>query len=523
MALSSVSQSGVMSENTPGSSGEQPEEQPQQADGHGAPGDTSGVPPRPDQQDGGQASQSEQAHQPGQAQESDRTREPGQAPSSYQHPGYEQYGSEQYGYEQPGPGQHGYQQANPYASDAYAGAWQNPYQQYTQPHGAPQESGQGAYYGSTMNAVHTPPAQRHRGRSRLVGGVVVLAVVVGAVGGGVGGVVGYELGHQNAQSPTVLDRPAPARTASTTPNGSVEQVAQKVLPSVVQLQTKSFSGGGEGSGIVLSSDGYILTNNHVVASAEQGGAGELNAQFHDGRSAPVKVVGSDPTSDLAVVKADVDGLQPADLGRSDDLPVGAPVVAIGSPFGLSGTVTSGILSAKDRPVRAGGERGPQDSVLNALQTDAAINPGNSGGPLVDQDGRVVGINSAIYSPGGSGQSQSGSVGLGFAIPIDQAKRIANELKNTGSATHSTLGVTIRSSPRQPGAVVVQSVPGGAAEQAGVRAGDVITRVNDRQIPDSDSLVAAVRSHNPGDRVAVTATPAGGGPPHTYQVTLQGQK
>ncbi|TDD40792.1 PDZ domain-containing protein [Saccharopolyspora elongata] len=316
---------------------------------------------------------------------------------------------------------------------------------------------------------------------------------------------------------TSLDQSRPARSASTAPAGSVQQVAEKVLPSVVQLQLVTAQGGGEGSGIVISSDGYILTNNHVVEGAQNG---RLTALFHDNRSAPVRIVGTDPKSDLAVVKADITGLTAADLGRSDDLPVGAPVVAIGSPFGLSGTVTSGIVSAKDRPVRAGGESGSQDTVLNALQTDAAINPGNSGGPLVDMDGNVVGINSAIYSPGSS-QERAGSVGLGFAIPIDQAKRISTELKDTGSATQTTLGVVITNSPQQAGAQVRDVTPGGPAEQAGIRSGDVITRIGNRAVLDTDSLIAAVRSHAPGDRLPITVTGPGGD--RTVEATLAGQK
>ncbi|KAA5837369.1 PDZ domain-containing protein [Saccharopolyspora hirsuta] len=335
------------------------------------------------------------------------------------------------------------------------------------------------------------------------------------VGGGVGGYVGYQFGDR-APGVTSLDESRPARSVSTAPQGSVQQVAERVLPSVVQLQLVTARGSGEGSGIVLSSDGYILTNNHVVDGG--GSRGQITAQFQDGRSAPVRVIGTDPKSDLAVVKADITGLTPAELGRSDDLPVGAPVVAIGSPFGLSGTVTSGIVSAKDRPVRAGGESGSEDTVLNALQTDAAINPGNSGGPLVDMDGNVVGINSAIYSPG-NGQGQAGSVGLGFAIPIDQARRIATELKDRGSATQTTLGVLIGVG-NQPGALVRNVVPGGPAEQAGIRTGDLITKVDTRPILDPDSLVAAVRSHAPGDRVTITISGSGGD--RTVDATLAGQ-
>jgi putative serine protease PepD len=389
-----------------------------------------------------------------------------------------------------------------------------PYQPY------PQSQQWQPGYPPSMGTVRQVPSAGSGISGRLIAGVVALVVLTGLIGGGVGGYIGYKVGDDTSRSaPSALDQPRPARSTSTAPPGSVTQVAQKVLPSVVQLQTQSAQGAGEGSGIVLSSDGYILTNNHVADAA---GQGRMTALFHDNRMANVRVVGADPNSDLAVVKADnVDGLTPAELGRSDDLPVGAPVVAIGSPFGLSDTVTSGIISAKDRPVRAGGENGNQASVLNALQTDAAINPGNSGGPLVDMDGRVVGINSAIYSPG-SGQEQAGSVGLGFAIPIDQAQRTANELKKTGSATEATLGVQITNT-NTPGALVAQVVPGGAAEKAGIRNGEVITRLDNRVIRDPDTLVAAVRSHAPGDRVTITATGPGAAPEHTSEVILGGKK
>lgn len=372
-------------------------------------------------------------------------------------------------------------------------------------------------------SVAYPPAQARRSaltfNGRVIAAVAALAVLAGLVGGGIGGYVGYRFGYHAGDSGTgSLEQAPPARSTSAASAGSVTQVAQKVLPSVVQLQVQGVQGAAEGSGIVLSRDGYLLTNNHVIQGALPG---RITAQFHDGRIAPVTVVGADPNSDLAVVRASIDGLTPAELGRSDDLPIGAAVVAIGSPFGLSETVTSGIISAKDRPVRAGGENGSQASVLNALQTDAAINPGNSGGPLVDLDGRVVGVNSAIYSPG-SGADQTGSVGLGFAIPIDQVRRTALELKNTGSATDATLGVQVTGAG-VPGALVGQVIPGGAAYQAGIRAGELITRLDARSIRDPDSLVAAVRSHAPGDRVTVTLVRPGGADVRTLQVTLGGQK
>lgn len=469
-----------MTDHTPRSPGDQPEEPQRQGESptEGTSGDRSaaGVPEQPVQQEQPQASPDEPTRQSPAAE---------QSPAAGQSPAAEQ-------------GQPSYM-TQPYPR---ASTWQ---------HGG---------YGPPMNQVQSSGARTggRRGGGFAIG-VVLLALVVGLLGGGVGGVVGYQFGSTHSSGPSALDESKPARSASTAPAGSVQQVADKMLPSVVQLQVQSMQGSGEGSGIVLSSDGYILTNNHVAQGAKQG---QMTAMFHDNRSAPVEVVGSEPNSDLAVIKADITGLVPADLGRSDDLPVGAPVVAIGSPFGLSGTVTSGIVSAKDRPVRAGGETGRQSSVLNALQTDAAINPGNSGGPLVDMDGRVIGINSAIYSPG-SGQQQAGSVGLGFAIPIDQARRIANELKTTGSATQAALGVRIMSSDSRPGAQVVDVTPGGAAEKAGIRPNELITKFGDRPIQDGDTLVAAVRSHTPGEKVTVTISAPDGSSERTVEAKLTGER
>ncbi|MDA3650016.1 trypsin-like peptidase domain-containing protein [Saccharopolyspora indica] len=472
-----------MTDHTPGS-GNQPEEPTSQPEGGSAGTPPAGVPPQqPDSPYARPQSQS-------------------QSPYAAQQPEAQQ----SFAAQQP-EGQSPYAAQQAEGQQSYAAQGAQPHMTREFPH-APWPSAGG-------HTAVAPPQPRNR-RGGLIAGVAALALVCGLVGGGVGGYVGYQFGGAGSPGVTSLDESRPARSVSTAPEGSVQQVADKVLPSVVQLQLVTARGGGEGSGIVLSSDGYILTNNHVVAGG--GSGGRLTAQFHDGRSARAQVIGTDPKSDLAVVKADITGLTPAELGRSDDLPVGAPVVAIGSPFGLSGTVTSGIISAKDRPVRAGGESGGEDTVLNALQTDAAINPGNSGGPLVDMDGNVVGINSAIYSPG-NGQGQAGSVGLGFAIPVDQARRIATELKEKGTATQTTLGVLIGAGD-QPGALVRNVVPGGPAEQAGIRSGDLITKVDTRSIQDPDSLVAAVRSHAPGDRVTITIGGTGG--ERTVDATLAGQ-
>ncbi len=344
--------------------------------------------------------------------------------------------------------------------------------------------------------------------------MAAVAVVAAVVGGGVGGYVGrHTASGASTSSVGMLQQPLPP--ASDEAPGAISTVAQHVLPSVVQLAGSS----GKGSGVVLSSDGLILTNAHVLES------GRFTAVFQNGASAPVTVVGSDRRADLAVVRAQgVSGLTPIQLGNSDGLQVGQPVVAVGSPLGLAGTVTSGIVSSLNRPVETGGPGrsaaigAAQTSVLDAIQTDAAINPGNSGGPLVDMQGRIVGVNSAIASLGSdSSGGQSGSIGLGFAIPINQAKRIADELVATGHATRAALGVTVRDSD-PAGAQLVEVLPGGAAAQAGLRASDVVTKIGGRLVQSSDELVAAVNSASPGSSVALTVS-SGGAAPHPVQVTL----
>jgi putative serine protease PepD len=314
-----------------------------------------------------------------------------------------------------------------------------------------------------------------------------------------------------------------SRTAAA---GTVARVASAVLPSVVSVNVVSSQEAGEGSGVVISSDGQILTNNHVVAAAADG-AGQLTVHFQNGKTAGARIVGRDPSSDLAVIKANgVSGLHPAVLGRSGGLVVGEQVVAIGSPLGLSGTVTTGIVSALNRPVRTGSQQqdgaGGEDTVLNAIQTDAAINPGNSGGPLVNMRGEVVGINSAIASLGSQFGGQSGSIGLGFAIPIDAARPIADQLVRTGTAAHARMGVSIsqQADNTTSGALLADVSAGGPAADAGLRAGDIITRFNDESIDGGDALIAAVRASQPGAKVKVTFVR--GGQDHTVTVTLESQ-
>jgi len=363
----------------------------------------------------------------------------------------------------------------------------------------------------------TGPEKPRRG----VAALIALALAAGLVGGGAGAAVTSALDDKPAAVSSLDQSTGTSADTAAIPTGSVEQVAAKVLPSVVSISVRTASGGGTGTGVVISSDGLVLTNNHVVADAEQGAS--LEVSFNDGRTAAATLVGRDPITDLAVIRASgVSDLKPATLGDSSVLKPGQSVVAIGSPLGLEGTVTSGIVSALNRPVRTGdsnptGES--QSTVIDAIQTDAAINPGNSGGPLVNMRGEVVGINSAIASLGSS-SGQSGSIGLGFSIPINQARRVADQLTKSGGAVHAQLGVSvsdIADVTAQGGAAIAMVTPGGSAAEAGIDVGDVVTKVGNREVDSADALIAAVRTHQPGDKVTLTYTR--GGDTRTATVTL----
>jgi putative serine protease PepD len=352
-----------------------------------------------------------------------------------------------------------------------------------------------------------PPAPRRR-RSGLAAAVLATTLVVGGGAGFAGAAVWEQTQGGDASTSTTATTTAPVLDQGDSPaaKGSVEAVANDVLPSVVTIQVAGQQGAGSGSGIILSSDGTILTNNHVVEVAA--GGGTVRVYFADGTNAPAKVLGTDPLTDTAVIKADgVSGLTPATIGKSANLDVGQEVVAFGAPFGLDSTVTSGIVSALDRPVNVGSDSQGNSTTYPAIQTDAAINPGNSGGPLTDMTGAVVGINSSIRTASQGSSEQGGSIGLGFAIPIDEVMPIVDQMIAGETPTHARLGIQVADSGTAAegaeGALVREVGAGSTAEKAGLEQGDVITRVDDHAITDADSLVATIRSYRPGDQVEVT--------------------
>ena len=353
------------------------------------------------------------------------------------------------------------------------------------------------------------PAPQPRRPRRTIAGVVAVALVGGLVGGAGGFGAAYALSDRSAGSGLTI---APSTGASTAPAGSVAAAAATALPSTVDIQVPMAGGSAEGSGVVLTADGSVLTNNHVVAGA----TGPITVTLADGSEHQATVVGTAPSYDLAVIKLQgVSGLTPATLGSSASLQVGQEVVAIGSPQGLSGTVTSGIVSALDRTVAVQGEDG-STVVYNGLQTDAPINPGNSGGPLVDLQGRVIGIDSAIATANGQG----GSVGLGFAIPVDQASRVAQELMNGGTATKPVLGVegsTGGTGQSAAGATIAAVTPDSPAAQAGLVAGDVVTAVNGTKVDDFADLIARIGAQTPGSQITLTV--GQGSAAHPVTVTL----
>lgn len=341
------------------------------------------------------------------------------------------------------------------------------------------------------------PSSRGLNRGISLKSAIVLALVVGIIAGTFGASSSGSLFGRDfnlVKSSSSVERPV----------GSVAEIAQRVLPSVVSIEARADDGGSTGSGFVIDSSGYILTNNHVIASSVTSG-GSISVRLNNGKNYPAKIVGRDASYDLAVLKISGASLKALQFGDSEKVAVGDSVIAIGSPLGLTGTVTLGIISAKNRAVTAG-ESEADNSFINALQTDAAINPGNSGGPLVDSTGSVIGVNSAIATLGSSFLSQTGSIGLGFAIPINQARKTAEQLIKNGKATYPVIGVSVDMNYSGSGAQIAKNVDsiskGGPAEKAGLKAGDIITEFDGRTISSAEELIVAIRSKSVGDKVRI---------------------
>ncbi|WP_308013970.1 S1C family serine protease [Streptantibioticus parmotrematis] len=377
----------------------------------------------------------------------------------------------------------------------------------------------------------SPEPKPRRGAAGLVAAVIVAALVAGGVGGG----IGYWAANRNGD--TTVSAGANPKDLNRAPT-SVAGIANRALPSVVTINASGSQESGTGTGFVYDTQGHILTNNHVVAPAANGG--KLTVTFSNGKTYDAEVVGRAQGYDVAVVKLKNAGgvkLTPLPLGDSDKVAVGDSAIAIGAPFGLSGTVTTGIVSAKNRPVASSDGQGSPSSYMSALQTDASINPGNSGGPLLNASGDVIGINSAIQSTnsgssdpfGGGTTTQSGSIGLGFAIPIDEARYVADTLIKTGTPVYAIMGMSVNMNYDGQGAQISTSganggsaiTAGGPADKAGLKPGDVITKFGDTLIDSGPTLIGAIWQHRPGDQVQVTYER--GGKTSTTTVTLGERK
>lgn len=449
------------------------------------------------------------------------------------YPGYSGY-SDYPRYSEGEPTQQLPQFQSPYA--AHPGP-QQPYAQQPpmqptmqQPMQAPaqQPSAQQAY-GYPPAAVTTRPVRTPRG-----GGVLVLAAVLAILLGGGAGYVGARLGDRPAAT-SAAPAPAPPASPGATPSavgsaapteaptqaptaagqntgapipptgGSADtvRIAERMLPSTVTIQVTVGSSGDLGSGFVLDDQGRIMTNNHVIADAATGGM--IMVTFSDGHKSQARILGRSPAYDLAVIQVDDHSdLHPADLGNSDSTKVGETAIAIGSPLGLSGTVTEGIVSAINRPVAVGDANSADgQSYLNAIQTDAPINHGNSGGPLINGQGEVIGVDSAILTGSSTtGTDDSGNIGIGFAIPINQARQIGELLIRDGHATYPVIGATVTSDGSGNGVTLTEVTPGGAADEAGLRPQDIVTAIDGQPVSAAEDLIVAIRNHRPGDVVTL---------------------
>ncbi|MFD5119781.1 S1C family serine protease [Streptomyces sp. NPDC058385] len=412
------------------------------------------------------------------------------------------------------------------AANAASGGWPPP------PPAVPAYA-DGGGGGHSWGASYQPPEHKPGPRrGGLLAAVVAAALIAGGVGGGIGywAAERHDDGGSGSTTVSAPDNPAGFKRDS----ASIAGIAANALPSTVTIEAEGSDGeGGTGSGFVYDKQGHILTNNHVVASAADGG--KLSATFSNGKKYDAEVVGRAQGYDVAVIrlKNAPSDLKPLQLANSDKVAVGDSTLAIGAPFGLSNTVTTGIVSAKNRPVASSDSSGSSKaSYMNALQTDASINPGNSGGPLLDARGAVIGINSAIQpgSSGGiAGSGQSGSVGLGFAIPINQARNVAKQLIKTGQPVYPVIGASVALDEQSDGAKITEQGAGGSsavtangpADKAGLKPGDVITKLDDTVIDSGPTLIGQIWTHKPGDTVKITYKR--GGAEHTVDVVLGERK
>jgi putative serine protease PepD len=359
----------------------------------------------------------------------------------------------------------------------------------------PQNNPDTPWWISSHQVVTTAEVKKANTRSVGFGVAIAMALIAGVVGS----IAGRTSANMDSKTNLVSTKSVIERKPD-----SIAGIAARVSPSVVSIEVRSRNSGGTGSGFFLDSSGYILTNNHVISAAATNGA-DITVKLANGKNYDATLIGRDIPYDLAVIKIAVTDAPALQLGNSDLIQVGDGVIAIGSPLGLTGTVTSGIISAKNRPVSSG-DGTSESSFINALQTDAAINPGNSGGPLVDLTGAVIGINSAIATTGSSFGGQGGSIGLGFAIPINQAKKTADQLIKFGSSTYPIMGVSLDTMfpgsgakiPSTPGSVSA----GGPADRAGIKPGDIIVEIDGKTITSADEAIVNVRSHSVGDVIKV---------------------
>jgi putative serine protease PepD len=407
--------------------------------------------------------------------------------------------------------------SDPFAPPAQPGS---PY--VVTPHGQPGHGGPGGSGPVWGTPVPMPPddGRKRRGFGSLVAAVIVAALVAGGIGGGIGYAAARH--DNNNDGSTTVSSTANQKALNRAPT-SVAGIAKNALPSVVTIKATGSQESGTGTGFVYDKQGHILTNNHVVAPAADGG--KLTATFSNGKTYDAEVVGRAQGYDVAVIKLKNAGgqqLDPLPLGNSDESAVGDATIAIGAPYGLSGTVTTGIVSAVHRPVASSDGQGTSVSYMSAIQTDASINPGNSGGPLLNANGAVIGIDSAIQPTGNSDSgSQPGSVGLGFAIPINQAKRVADQLIKSGQPIYPVMLVTLDTSYEGTGAKVSDSqdavTAGGPGAKAGLRSGDIITKFDDTMIDSGQTLIAEIWQHSPNDKATITYTRSGA--THTTTLTL----